>query len=266
MKNLFFFLAVGLVESLKHFGKKRANPCACPTNNLKLSDTCECDDTATACEDTIEVEVAGDKMFTGATLEGKFFSVDAPIKNGGGWEIAGISGAIAVTDTAAIETWLANVLSSLEIDISVTVTYEDGKLNIRHIGCTALESIVTDGNTTNAVRCCDCQEVTKYVGQGVDEIPALSVGETSEALPNNPYEYAEDVATNLDTAAELQTDITAVLATLGIETVGDVTVTVNDISGAFDICFYSTTEEAVLIGVSEFQDCGKKEMFICESK
>ena len=256
----------GLVESMKDFGKKRANPSACPTNNLKLSDTCECDDTATACEDTIEVEVAEDKYLTGATLEGKLFSVNAPIKNGGDWEVAGISGPILVSDTEAIEAWLANVVSTLEIDISVSVSYEDGKLTIKHIGCTALESIVTDGNTTNAVRCCDCQEVTKYVGQGVDEIPALSVGETSEALPNNPYEYVGVVATDLDTAAELQTDITAVLATLGIETVGDVTVTVNDISGAFDICFYSTTEDEVLVGARAFQNCGCKEMFICESK
>lgn len=262
--NFFFLMAMaGMVDSIKDFGKKRANPYACPTNNLKLSGNCECDDKATACEDTIEIEADETALFTGVMFAGTMFDVNTPILNLDGAELQGAVGPIPVLETHRIEDWICAVVNTHEIDLSVDVSYADDVLTIKHIGCVALNSAMVDGTETEAKRCCELEVVTKWAAQGVDEIADFGFNGATESLANNPYEYEGVTATDEATAAELQADITTALTALGVGLVGEVTVKVNDVSGAFDISFYTSDDEAVLIGTSPVQDCGKKEMFNC---
>ena len=261
---LSIMLMAGMVTSIREFGKKRANPCACPTNNLKFSGNCECGPAENACEDCITITAEED-----ATLDSigfadmLFMPTVATMALDGDDTLIPVYGPIKVSDIERLEKWLCAVLATHEIDLSLSAVYADGVLTIKHIGCFPLVDPVVSAGEVTVVRCCTLEVVRKYASQVLGEVAELSHGDNTATLENNPYEYTGTTATDEATAAELATDLATAMGTLGVTLVGDVVVTVNNLSGAFDICYYSASEEPVMIGMNPAQECDKKEMFTC---
>ena len=154
---MIFQTLFGLVDTLAHLGRQRANPDACHPNNLKTVDTCDCTDLA-VCEDVFSDVVAAARSFAGFTyvLDGvtRVFSVLQPIESpdGSGTVIIPVRGLIIVTDVVEIHEWILKVLTIFEVEPALTVTYTIGTTTVtyNHTGAGAITVITYDDASTES--------------------------------------------------------------------------------------------------------------------
>lgn len=207
---------------IRELGRLRANPKADQQNNARLAVCAESD----PCKDRYSGAVGGGVSIVSIVHEGVTHTFDSPI---------------AVTDTAALKAAIENYLqtntNAQEFNIRVAVTYSGGDLTVEHIGQTALTRLVTDvPSNLDTTRLCTIQATCRYELTAEGALADLSNdgGVTTDTLANSPYAYTGTAVTDAATAATLASDLETALGNLG-QSYSAVTVTVNDVSGAFDI-------------------------------
>ena len=213
-------LAQGIADTLAHLGRERANYNACPPNNLKLVDTCDCTDIA-VCEDVYSDVVAAARSFAGFTyvLNGvtRVFSVLQPIEapDGSGLVLIPVRGLIPVTDPESIHEWMLQVLSIFEVESGLVITWTLAGtiITYNHTGAGAITVITYDDASTDTpdARNCTLGVCCDYVlgKEGTMGDISDDGGASTETLANEPYNYTgiqvTDDAEAIVLAADLQT-------------------------------------------------------------
>lgn len=258
-----------LLLAVNEFGKKRANPYACSTNNLKLTDTCGCTNDP-VCRDDILITNPGTQTIVSVDFNGKTFTTDAPVLNLEGEVLHPVLGAKSfstVEDRKAITDWLTAITNVYEVDAKIEILDSAApNYYIQHYGACLMENLTVSGAATiTQNRCCDVANVIQFKLSSEGAIGSIdwnNVG--AQALTNSPYNYVGTPANDLATAAQLETDLTTALNALNIPDLTDVKVTVDDNSGEFVMSYWSSSSDAAISGVIPFVNCASKVEFTCD--
>ena len=266
LKICFAFLSSGIVSDVTQYGKRRANPHACPTNNLKLDDTCECGQDA-PCKDTATGAAAAGRTLVSVVFDGETYNTSTPVYGLDGQKIlVKAVGPIPVEDTDAIDAWLGDIFALKEVNVYCESVWAADVLTINHTGAAALTAVTLENDDTLTItRCCDTGPVYSYILSVEGNVADLGWGGNTEELDNNPYDFTGDPVTDAATAAQLQTDVAAAMGAgnLDVPLISGPTVTVNDVNGVYDIKWDTASDEAVTSGALTATVCATRKDFIC---
>lgn len=242
---------------LSELGRKSANPNADTPSLLNL-ENCACDP-GDSCEDLISVTLTGPQIagnFEGVTIDGVLYIPTTTISS---------------TDVEEIEDFIFETLVAFEFNVSIDVSYDDtdDSFIIRHIGECVLSSVVVDGDTLNANRCCTIVQNTLYssfilgdIELGFEEATE-TIGTYAYIVPADPDNPADpDVITNNATAATALGEFITALATIGVTSANGATVVVDDANGGFTASYYSSAQRITFDGVLATNG-GTEEAFVC---
>jgi len=254
----------GIIHNISDFGKKRANAYACPTNNLKFDDKCDCTNDQ-VCEDTVTGAAPTGESVVSVVFDGITYDLTKDIQNlDGSYTFMKAPGAVPVEDMEALKEVIYQITRTKEVDAKVEVSWEADVLTIVHVGACVLASVkLSDDSDLNGTRCCEIAQAIKWQVFGFDAIGPVSYdGSPDEALDNSPYAYTGTAAADAATAAQLQTDVAAALTAAGA-TATNVNVAVNNVLGGYEISFMIVGDIAPTFGGVEANNCGASEVFNC---
>ena len=252
-----------LITNIDEFGKMRANPYALTTNNMMLTDTCGCTDDP-VCRDAILVVNPGVQTVTSIDYEGTTYTTDAPVLDLDGKQRYGVLGAKTLDDPLLVD-WLTAIAEIYEVNTKVVIEASGSDYMILHYGAGTFDDLVVSGAAVIVEdRCCDTGAFIQYRLSAEGAIGDIDWNDTgAEALPNSPYAYTGVAATDEATAAQLETDLGAVLNTLAVPDLIDVEVSVDNNAGEFVMTYWTTSTVASVSGVLPFANVASKVGFTC---
>ena len=244
-----------LVRNILDFGKKRANPCACPTNVLKLEKGGCCKiQRDPSCKDTIAIPK--DAKVKGITFEGKFYDFTAVHYYENGDLLVPAVGELTA-NSEEFRSHVGCILPAYEFNIYVRLVEDGDNVNLCHIGACKLESVtLADDSTIEASRCCELVVATKWQTQVVGATDFSFDGGVAKALD---LALGADTAENDTKAAAAKTIIEGCVGTMASE----VDVVYDPVFKVFTISL-KTAKDAPLVGGSPMTDCGISCEFLCE--
>lgn len=264
-------------------GKYRANPKASAYNNFKVTyrnsdSAAECCDEGITCKDELIIPLASGASITGITYDGVAYLMVNDVRSlhkaypGTDYELllaapGNLTGTQLATAAgrSTLKQFVSAVASIYEVEPVVIVAYDGTNLTIRHYGSGTISAASKSAGAANTVtRCCTLVSLFVYKAsvEGAFETLYLNDLSANEVMANTPYDYAGVPATDAATAAQLKTDVEAALTALGVNYI-KVSVTVDEIAGAFVIEYSSTDLTTYIEGTKPFTLAKNYADFVC---
>lgn len=220
------------------YGQKIANPNKRDAVNMVELAKCSSFG-ANPCKDSGSAFRADSINVTGFTFDGVAVTLDTPI---------------GVDEPAALKAALEDHISKTYFNVWVNVTYVGGVLTVDHIGQGTLSSIAhsNPGNITLS-RACTVVSICEMVGFLEGASGPIGDGTSTEVLANTPYNYTGVAGTDATTAGTLKTDLETALTALSVD-YKSVSVTVDDVMGAFYVVIKAKKNTTILNGSNRFTE------------
>ena len=213
------------------FGKRRANPEATSTNNLKLA---ACGTPAAVCMQAYDKTIATSGTLVSLVFDGVTYTMPTPLP---------------LTDLTAVRDAIVAILSTVEVDVFLTVKHDGTKLYIKHIGKTAeLGAITLSGGAMTRVEACTVLTHCKYQFNVIGAQDVAYDGGVADQLATVPVAYAGVASTDAATAATIAGEMVTLLAAVG-GTVANVDVSVDNENEVFVCSFYAASSDNGLFTV-----------------
>lgn len=246
-----------MVLNLTDYGKKRANPCACPQNALKLEKGGCCRiDSVPSCKDSIILEP--DAVISGIKFNGKIYDFNKDHFYENKELLVAAVGNIPASEKQALQEHVLAILPAYEFNTWARVTETaDGKCQLCHIGGCILDAVILeDGTEVTGERCCDVVIATKWQTSLLPAETDFSFdGGAPKALD---LAAGADEAANIAKAAAAQTVIEGCVG----GNAKDVSVVFDASKGIFVINL-KTAKPAPLVGGVAMTNCGISSEFMC---
>ena len=226
-------------------GKLRANSLADKNNNLIFAECDSCPPNE-VCQDSIVSDLDDTETLVSIDWNGTIVDMS---------NIAALDTTSAATIKVFTDAVVAQICAMLSTDFvdehrpylygeltkevcpGIEASWAADVLTVTHIGEGTLEDMITTNSTPGSSDTRDCSWASTCVTflQGVDALGAVSInGGAGTALANDPYAHVGTPATDDATAAVLETDLAAAIATAG-GTVYAISVTQNGVDEAYDM-------------------------------
>lgn len=265
MKN-FPLLPLLFLTGMTEFGRKKANPHACYTNNLKLDrNPCACTNDK-VCQETFSGTLNTAATLVAATFDGVRYTTAMGVENLAGEQLHKPA-VILANDAKAMDKFLRMVYNTKEFDPYCGVTITGTTVEVVHIGACELTSLEFDNNGTpvvwaSPVRCCEIAAIKDFRLSVVDAVPDFSYNGSAHTPTPATYAWTGVAATDTATAATLKAQVEAALTALGVQ-FNTVTVTVNNVIEAYEIAYHSSNTTPITSNAVPFVECDSYEGFVC---